>query len=586
MIGAARRQRWRRALLAGCAIVLAASAALAAAAPQAQQDAGGATAASRDAGLRIYREGRLPSGQPLQGVGAAQVRLQGSEAACVRCHRRSGYGSSEGSIEVRPITGSALFGVPFELAGREQASAAAGTAAASGLAGADGARAKAAALRLERMRALAGSPQRRGYALSTLARALVDGIDLDGRRMSAAMPRYALAASEIEALAAYLKTLSVRAAPGISADAIHFATVIEPGTDPAQREALLAVLRTYTRDRNLGMRNELRREGAGTVRLQRTYREWVLHVWELDGPADSWAAQLEAQLRRQPVFALLSGIGKQSWQPIHDFSERHQLPCILPQAAVPAPVDGDFYTVYLSQGLALEGQALAKYLHAEGEGGPLLQLRGTGDGAAAAAAAFGTAWQAAGGQLPRELPLSGLDDQALHRALASQGPAASLILWGSPAELARVQALMAASGPRPTIYLSATLSGSAPPINAAGNSRLRLVYPQALPAARAARVALARRWMDSKGIAPGDETVQMNAYLAATVLGMALAHGMDTYSGEFLIERLEHSLGTALEVSVYPHLSLGPGQRYASKGSYIVEAGGAGLVAVSDWIVP
>ena len=81
----------------------------------------------------------------------------------------------------------------------------------------------------------------------------------------------------------------------------------------------------------------------------------------------------------------------------------------------------------------------------------------------------------------------------------------------------------------------------------------------------------------------------MNAYLAATVTGMLVTHSKDTYSREFLLERMEHRLGTALELSIYPHLSLGPGQRYASKGSYIVAVDGADdrqLTPVSDWIVP
>ena len=81
----------------------------------------------------------------------------------------------------------------------------------------------------------------------------------------------------------------------------------------------------------------------------------------------------------------------------------------------------------------------------------------------------------------------------------------------------------------------------------------------------------------------------MNAYLAATVTGMAVAHSMDTYSREFVVERLEHRMGTANELSIYPRLSLGPGQRYASKGSYIVRVGGADdsqLEPLSDWIVP
>lgn len=61
-------------------------------------------------GQRIYREGILPSGQLLQGVAQANVQRVGADAACAACHRRSGYGSSEGSLEIRSITGPALFG--------------------------------------------------------------------------------------------------------------------------------------------------------------------------------------------------------------------------------------------------------------------------------------------------------------------------------------------------------------------------------------------------------------------------------------------------------------------------------------------
>jgi hypothetical protein len=66
-------------------------------------------------------------------------------------------------------------------------------------------------------------------------------------------------------------------------------------------------------------------------------------------------------------------------------------------------------------------------------------------------------------------------------------------------------------------------------------------------------------------------------------------HSQDTYSREFFLERMEHLLGTSVETSIYPRLSLGPGQRYASKGSYIVAVAGAQdseIHPVSDWIVP
>ncbi len=535
-------------------------------------------------GRRIYREGILPSGQRLKGVGPAKVTLAGADAACATCHRRSGYGSSEGPIEVRAITGPALFGSP--LAQPVSAVASAGP----DISPAEAARAKASALRAVRAAAFAGTRQRPPYDDASLARAIREGVDVTGRSMNASMPRYALEPEEIASLTAYLKTLSVQASPGVTEEMIHFATVIQPGTDPAQRRALIEVLQTYLHDRNLGLRAEQRREEAGLVRLKRTYREWVLHIWDLSGSSDTWARQLEAYNRQQPVFALVSGLGNASWRPIHEFSERFEVPCIFPQVDVPVLAEHDFYTVYLSRGMALEAQALAKFLRGEGERGPVTQVFRRDEASVAGAEAFRRAWVAATGTAPVDIMLDEVPGEAFWQQLARQTPRATLVLWLPPRDLAQAQALTASASRVKVIYLSSNLNpGQRTGLAADGEGRVRLVYPQDLPVVREARLEVARRWLRNKGIALAGETLQMNAYLAATVTGMLVSHSMDTYSREFLLERMEHRLGTALELSIYPHLSLGPGQRYASKGSYIVQVGGADdrqLKQVSDWIVP
>ena len=61
------------------------------------------------AGKRIYRDGLLPSGAPLRGMVQNGVELSGGDAACAKCHRRSGLGGGEGQNTIRPIAGRLLF---------------------------------------------------------------------------------------------------------------------------------------------------------------------------------------------------------------------------------------------------------------------------------------------------------------------------------------------------------------------------------------------------------------------------------------------------------------------------------------------
>lgn len=536
-------------------------------------------------GQRIYREGMLPSGHALQGTAQATVRRTRADAACETCHRRSGYGESEGMQEIRPITGPALFGQqtvrPLDT-----------PAMADGVrpVSADSVGTSRMTVRDARIAAFAGSRQRPPYDDAALARAVREGVDVTGRTMSSGMPRYALDDDEMRALTAYLKSLSANSAPGVTPDEIHFATVIQPGVDGAKRRAMLDVFESYIEDRNRSLRSELRRERAGSVRLGRTAREWVLHVWELSGPADTWGDQLEAFIRQQPVFALIGGLGDQSWRPVHEFSEQHEVPCIFPQTEMPVVDRSGFYTVYLSKGVVLEAEALAKYLQEQGYRGIVTQVFRRDAVSTAGADAFRRAWQSASGSAPREHVLEAAPDQSFWQRLAKHGPRATLVLWLRPEDVAEAQALTEADAEVNAIYVfSSTNDGHGGAFPGSGDGRVRLVYPLDLPAAREAKVDRVRRWLQSRGVAFSDERVQMDAYLAVTVTNGVMSHAKDTFSREFLLESLEHRMGNAFESSMYPRLSLGPGQRFASKGAYIVRTeGGADprLTPVSAWIVP
>lgn len=506
-------------------------------------------------GLRIYREGKDGAGQPLKAVAAAQTLLSGSAVACAACHRRSGYGTSEGQFNIRPITGPALF--------QEQT----------------------LPVRSPRIKAQLGTRLRPPYTETLLARAIRTGIDSSGKPLDPVMPRYPMNDDDVKSVSAYLATLSASPSPGVDDQEIHFATVIQPGVSTEKRRAMLDIMEALFRDKGANVRSDEQRRDAGNMRMYRAYRKWILHVWDLKGSSETWRSQLERYYAQQPVFALVGGLGETSWKPIHEFAESAEIPSLFPQVNLPVLTGENNYNFYFTRGVSLEAEVLAKFLRDQGELANIVQVYRPESAGQTAASSFRKALPS--GTVPEDVLLTGTADEAFWNAVSNLKPA-SLVLWLGGADLEKATPMKAPNGK--AVYVSFSQMGErlSPGVNPSG-TKVRMTYPSDLPPKHASRILRTKIWLHGKGISVVDETTQINTQFAMIVLSDAIGHIQDSFSRDYLVERVEHVVSQTPTPSIFPTVSLGPGQRFAARGASIVQfdENDKSLVkAISGWIVP
>lgn len=514
-----------------------------------------------DVGEAIYRHGVLGSGKPLEATREAGVRVEGSDAACVNCHQRSGFGSREGRIAIPPITGRYLF--------RPRA-------------------ANADDLDLpyvEGMRA-----DRDPYTDVTVANAIRDGLDAAGKPLNYLMPHYALNDTDMASLIGYLKRLDQRKPPGVMDTVLHFATIITPDADPVKARGMLDVLERYFTDKNAVPLGPTPRLRSSRKMMFMVNRRWQLHVWQLTGPATNWEEQLEQHFAKEPVLAVVSGLGGATWAPVHAFCEHKAVPCLFPNVeAPPADADRDFYSLYFSKGVLLEAGLIANSILKPGSGkvAKVIQIYRAGDSGEAGARALSAALERHGITVRSHVLARGAAGQGVTKALRQASTANALVLWLRPADIA---ALGNAPASPAVVFMSGLMGGldsaSLPPN---WRSRAHLAYPFALPEQRRVGVDYAFGWFAIRHIPVVAEQVQADTYLACGLLAETLSHMADTFVPDYLVERVQDILEHRIITGYYPRLSLGTGQRFASKGGYVVhfsESQGTRLIADNDWLVP
>ena len=552
-------------------------------------------------GEKMYRDGLLPSGAELQAVIRDDVQVNSASFSCVSCHLRSGIGSIEGQILSPPTNGLKLYKPYYQY---NPVFPEPNKPPPKNMMDRPGAK----------------PFYRPAYTDETLAAVIRFGVNPSKRELNPVMPRYLLDDRDMSILIAYLKTLSAEHSPGVSKKEIRFATVIAGNVSTERREEMLAILDVVIKDHNAKARKKNKNINLGNNRYvdaSFNYPFFTLSRWELTGPPATWRAQLDDYYRKEPVFALLGGIAAGSWQPMHEFSEQNKIPCLLPLTDLPVISDSDWYTLYLSRGAWQEGDSTARYLDRIAElprEARVLQVVEDTAPALAVAAGFEAAWKELTRTPPVTVALRGerIPPTAILEMTRKEKPDV-ILLWTSDQTGAILSQLAAGPAVPKRVHASSTLLGkrllevpdSARPFTF-------ISYPYRLDDGKEQFHVNARAWLKKNGAPVTDQRISASLFTLTKVLlepfqvvkrdfnpaglgnGLVIMeeqfemmmHVRRNYYRDYLLDVIDMMADT--KSLAFERVSFGPGQRYLSKGCYIIKLSpGAqpNFIRESDWVI-
>ena len=254
----------------------------------------------------------------------------------------------------------------------------------------------------------------------------------------------------------------------------------------------------------------------------------------------------------------------------------------------------DVYTLYFSKGYYQEGEAAAKYLAHVLElpaDKQVVQIIGESDEGRALARGFTDSWKKFGSSpaIDKTITASESTGADFWQKLAAMHPDAVLLLWLGPDQLTGIESLGELSERPSMVFVSSTMLGGSF-VSIPDNIRnfTNITYPYELPEERQRVLTSVHQFWRGRGVKPANMAITEKVYSQISLFSLAFG-GLKTnrYRDYFLdlIDMTEDQIGYGVR---YPRLSFGPGQRYTSKGCYIVTLGEGPepkLIKQSDWVI-
>ncbi|OGW34366.1 MAG: hypothetical protein A2X58_02335 [Nitrospirae bacterium GWC2_56_14] len=526
-------------------------------------------------GEKMYRDGILPSGAPMLAYIRGDIEVDSSAFSCSSCHLRAGLGSFEGGVITPPTTGKKLYQPyrrPPSLGDITDQSG-----------------------RVIYAKTIIERP---AYTRESLATAMRFGTDPAGQVFNDVMPRYPLSDRDMSILISYLGTLSADPSPGASSSEFRFATVITDDVSQSDRLALLAPLQKFIaqQDQQLKMYSDFNKFGyAPTIDMKYAFRSASLDIWELKGPPESWQKQLAAYNNNKPVFAVLGGISNRDWRPIHDFCEAERLPCLYPITDFPVVSESGWYTYYFNKGYFQEGDAVGRYinrLETLSAKKTILQIVQDSPIGTALASGFQNSWNELEHPAVTTLTLSAeqlRNPSVLHKLLKKHKPGV-LLLWTDAELLPQLPKLISLIHPEGIVFVSSGYLGTKTvSVPESVRDKVYISYPYRLTpyvgsqdGGFDAKVPILTTFKDF-----GDRRITSRS---TTMLKQATLRGLNLLYDDLHRDHLLDVMSMQMDLTVrdYERLSFGPGQRFASKGCYIIQLGqgtSPALLPRSEWVI-
>ena len=292
---------------------------------------------------------------------------------------------------------------------------------------------------------------------------------------------------------------------------------------------------------------------------------------------------------------MLGGIASGSWAPIHNFCEQQKIPCILPVTEQPVVSDTDWYTLYFSKGFYQEGEAAARYLRStldSSQNSRVVQIYRSGSDGALLAKRFQETLGESGVITTTDKVLN--TDEPITDKLLQQifeAPRAdAVLLWLENTDMSTATNWLVKQSQQPkTVFASwGLLDGDTSAIPDQLRDKVYLTYPRDFPGNKRIQVNVLKRWLTIRKIPVTNLDIQSQMYFLGWMLPGAITHMRSEFFRDYFIESFDMMKDQDYAIAAFPRLTFGPGQRYASKGCYIVQlADGAQpeLIKKSEWII-